>query len=85
MDECINCIHNEACKHLIDTDKEELAVCEHFKPNTNTATTKRGIWRKHDMGFAAEYKCSLCGYTYCEADPTYPPEKYCCKCGAENG
>lgn len=31
MAECKNCIHYEACKHLIDTEHEELAVCEHFK------------------------------------------------------
>ena len=85
MAECNNCIHYEACMHLIDTDRETLVVCEHFHSVSDAATAKRGIWRTNDMGYAVEYRCSLCGYIYCEADPTHPPEKYCCKCGAENG
>ncbi len=85
MSECKNCIHYEACMHLIDAENEKLVVCEHFKSVSDAATQKRGKWRTNDMGCAVEYKCSLCGYTYCEADPACPPEKYCCKCGAENG
>ena len=84
MPECKDCIHYEACMHLIDAEHESLIVCEYFKSVSDIAAAKRGTWEANDMGCAVEYRCSLCGYTYCEADPTCPPEKYCCKCGAEN-
>lgn len=48
------------------------------------AEPKRGRWIVGEQDVAVEYTCSVCGFTYCEADPTIPPEKYCCKCGARN-
>lgn len=54
-------------------------------PTADVVKKKSMRWIVNDMGCAVEYKCSLCGYTYCEADPTCPSEKCCSKCGAENG
>lgn len=45
---------------------------------------KFGRWIPNDREIAIEYTCSKCGFTYCEAEPETPPEKYCCKCGANN-
>ena len=47
---------------------------------------RHGEWikdtRKADV--CAEYRCSFCGFMYCEADPKYPPYKYCPECGSKN-
>ena len=45
---------------------------------------KYGRWIANDRKCAIEYTCSKCGFTYCESEPEIPPEKYCCKCGANN-
>lgn len=55
-------------------------------PAADVEEVKHGRWVKdpHTADVCAEYRCSLCGYTYCEADPKQPPFKYCPECGAKN-
>ena len=53
-------------------------------PTADVVEVKRGKWIVNDLEIAVEYTCSVCGYTYCEADSKQLPEKYCCKCGGKN-
>ena len=53
-------------------------------PTVDVMEVKRGKWIVNNLEIAVEYTCSVCGYTYCEADPKQLPEKYCCKCGGKN-
>lgn len=56
------------------------------QPPADVEEVKHGRWMKdpHTADVCAEYRCSLCGYSYCEADPKHPPFKYCPECGAKN-
>ena len=61
-----------------------LAKAVELIPTADVVEVKRGKWIVNDLEIAVEYTCSVCGYTYCEADPKQLPEKYCCKCGGKN-
>lgn len=55
------------------------------KEKWNTRLSERkGEWIVKDREICVEYTCSVCGHTYCEGDPEFAPEDYCCKCGAKN-
>ena len=55
-------------------------------PAADVVAVRHGEWIKNQStaDVCAEYRCSLCGFFYCEADPEYPPYNYCPKCGAKN-
>lgn len=55
-------------------------------PAADVVEVRHGEWIKNQAlaDVCAEYKCSLCGFIYCEADPEYPPYKYCPICGGKN-
>ena len=47
---------------------------------------KHGEWLKKDDTTEAEFKCSVCGYSYIEADSTVECDyAYCPSCGAKMG
>lgn len=55
-------------------------------PAADVVEVRHGEWVKDTKtaDVCAEYRCSLCGFMYCEADPKYPPYKYCPECGSKN-
>lgn len=55
-------------------------------PAADVVEVRHGEWIKdaRTSDVCAEYRCSLCGFMYCESDPKYPPYKYCPECGAKN-
>ena len=55
-------------------------------PTADVVEVRHGEWVKNESvaDVCGEYRCSLCGFMYCEADPKYPPYKYCPECGAKN-
>ena len=57
-----------------------------FQPSADVVEVRHGGWIKDasTSDVCAEYRCSLCGFMYCESDPKYPPYKYCPECGAKN-
>lgn len=54
-------------------------------PTADVEEVRHGKWKKEQFlaDVCGEFRCSLCGFTYCEADPEYPPHKYCPYCGAK--
>lgn len=55
-------------------------------PTADVVEVRHGEWVKNESvaDVCGEYRCSLCGFMYCEADPKWPPYKYCPECGAKN-
>ncbi len=55
-------------------------------PSADVVEVRHGVWIKdtRTADVCAEYRCSLCGFMYCEADPKYQPYKYCPECGSKN-
>lgn len=71
------------CNYKKDIDLESLINYIEKLPTADVQEVKHSKWIANNLEIAVEYTCSICGYTYCEADPKYPPENYCCKCGAK--
>lgn len=57
---CSGCIHEDACKHLIDERNEVLVRCKLFERTGEGEVVRRGHWIKRGN----EKKCSVCGFIY---------------------
>ena len=57
-----------------------------YATSADVVEVRHGEWVKDTRiaDVCAEYRCSFCGFMYCEADPKYPPYKYCPECGSKN-
>lgn len=85
---CEDCVHYGVCYHIehYGRDIETDETCEKFINAADVVEVRHGEWIKdtRTADVCAEYRCSFCGFMYCEADPKYPPYKYCPECGSKN-
>ena len=79
-------IEREATLHRMKVEIRPPFAVVRDMPAADVVEVRNGEWIKNQStaDVCAEYRCSLCGFFYCEADPEYPPYNYCPKCGAKN-
>ena len=79
-------IEREATLHRMKVEIRPPFAVVRDMPAADVVEVRNGEWIKNQStaDVCAEYRCSLCGFMYCEADPKYPPYKYCPECGANN-